>query len=296
MTRAPFELYGIFGCPLKHTLSPSMQEAAFQSARVSAYYLPLESGRKDFLALMRQARRLTLNGFNVTVPYKQDVIRFMDQIEPEAKAVGAVNTAYRKSGRWVGTNTDVYGFASSLICDGRFNVADKAALVLGAGGAARAVVYALAKGKASAIHVANRHHEKAAVLVRKFSKLFPRTEFSSSGLKRTEVQLKLCSANLVVNATSLGLKKSDKPVFNFAMISRARGRERKLFVDLIYNPPLTPFLKAARRRGHRILGGLGMLLYQGAKAFEYWTGKPAPIGVMRNALAQGLKLKGSAGS
>src|SRR3989338_1979894 len=130
MTRAPFELYGIFGCPLKHTISPSMQEAAFQSAGVSAYYLSLESGRKDFLALMKQGRRLALNGFNVTVPYKQDVIRYMEQIESEAKAVGAVNTAYRKSGRWVGTNTDVYGFASSLIHEGRFNAAGKTALVL----------------------------------------------------------------------------------------------------------------------------------------------------------------------
>lgn len=275
----PFRLFGIFGYPLSHTLSPAMQEAAFEAVGLKAFYLALELEPQQFHKALSN-KKCALEGFNITVPYKLDVMRHLDDVSPEAKAIGAVNTVFRKQGKWKGVNTDVNGFLRSLREDAKFEPKNKKALVFGAGGAARAVVYGLAKSGAKQIAVINRDSMRAIKMIREFRKIFPSVVFTK------EMELK--DADLVVNATSLGLKKNDVPVFNTSQIPTGK---QKLFFDLIYHVPQTPFMKDAAQKGHRVMGGLGMLLFQGAEAFEYWTGKKAPVKVMRHALIQALQQK-----
>ncbi len=283
----PVQLYGIFGYPLSHTLSPGMQEAAFSASGIKAFYLVLEQRPEDFRKTASGLKKSLLEGFNVTVPYKQVILPYLDQLTPEARAVGAVNTVFKKAGQWTGTNTDVYGFLTSLRKDGGVNPRNKKALVLGAGGAARAVVTALAGSGAQAVWVANRSEKRARLLAKEFKKIFPKIPVTAIGLK--EVPDALVQADLVVNATSAGLKPGER-ILNDSVIPAAKNR-KKLFYDLIYHRGETEFLNSARKKGHNTLDGLGMLLHQGAKAFEHWTGKKAPVPVMKKALLAGLEAR-----
>lgn len=286
-----FKLYGIFGYPLAHTLSPAMHEAAFKKLGIDANYLVLELAPDAFKKTMRGLSKCVLSGFNVTVPYKETVIRHLRKVSPEAKAIGAVNTVYRKDGTWTGANTDREGFLISLAKDGKFRPRGKKALVCGGGGASRAVTYGLAEKGIGEIAVADIVPEKARQVVRSLRRSFRRLKCRALAAGTPEVRLVLENADLVINATPLGLKEKDPCVVPPAWIPKASGR-RRLFMDLIYNPAETVFLKAAKRRGHRTLNGLGMLLYQGARAFEYWTGKKAPVPVMRKALLDALAQRG----
>lgn len=283
----PLKLFGIFGSPLAHTLSPAMQEAAFEHAGWKAHYLVLELGPHEFRKAMEGLSRFRLEGFNLTVPYKQAVMPYLDSLTPEARAVGAVNTVFRKGRRWIGTNTDVYGFLHSLKVEAEFSPRGKNVLVLGAGGAARAVVYSLGNQGAKKIRIAARRKKRAAVLAKDFRKQFPKTGFEIQDWSLDKLKQAMLDSSLVVNATSAGLK-SENPVP--ASVFPKAGK-KILFFDLIYKPYPTPFLKTARQKGHPILGGLGMLLFQGAKAFECWTGRKAPVSEMRAALESALKEK-----
>lgn len=287
----PFKLFGIFGHPLSHTLSPAMQEAGFEKAGLKAFYCVCDLEPADFKKAFRGIKNFLLEGFNVTVPYKQAVMPYLKKLTPEAKAVGAVNTVFRRGKVWSGTNTDVYGFVTSLEKEGKFISRGKTALVLGAGGAARAVIYGLAKRGAHRILIANRHEARANKIARDFRKLFPRTEFKTLPLKGKKIREALQEADLVVNSTSVGLHASGAALLPADWIPKA-GQKQKLFFDLIYHVPMTSFMKTARKKGHRALGGLGMLLHQGAKAFEHWTGRKAPVDVMRRALSEALKAQG----
>ncbi len=284
----PFELYGIFGDPLSHSLSPAMQEKAFSLSGRKAFYLVLELGSQNFKTAMKKLKALPLEGFNVTIPYKESVMSFLDEISPEAAKIGAVNTVYRRGRRWLGTNTDVYGFLEALKQEGRFQIRGKRALVLGAGGAARAAVYGLAKSGAKEILIFNRHAERARLLAKQFQKLFPGVPLKGSSLENTCLAECLEASDLVVNSTSLGLKPGDPAVLPEKIIPKAYGGRRKLFYDLIYSPAKTTLLRQAEKKGHRTLNGVGMLVYQGARAFECWTGKKAPVFEMREALVQAL--------
>jgi shikimate dehydrogenase len=286
---AGFRLFGIFGYPLAHTLSPAMQEAAFAAAGVKAFYGAFELERGQFHRALKNPKSLTLEGFNITVPYKREVMKHLDTVLPEAKVVGAVNTAFRRGAKWTGANTDVNGFLLSLKHEGHFSPRGKNILIFGAGGAARAVLYGLSKSGAKQIVVMNRHEARAKKLIREFQNQFPKTIFASGGEACCEIE----EADLIVNATSLGLKKTDAAVVPATLIPRA-DKKQKLFFDLIYHTPQTAFLKAAKQKGHRALGGLGMLLFQGAEAFQLWTGKKAPVSVMRRALVEALEQKGKA--
>jgi len=283
-------LFGIFGYPLGHTLSPAFQEAALEKIGLKGYYLSLELKPASFKKVMRGLRgtRFSLDGFNVTVPYKETVIPYVSRLSKEARQLGAVNTVVRKGSRWLGLNTDFSGFLTSLRQDAHFRARGKRVLVLGAGGSARAVVYGLAKSGARQIHVANRHPDRAKRLIRKIKPYFKRTHFSTSSLKSRETKEGVQSADLVVNCTSLGLKKGKGAAIPQKWIPKA-NRGRRVFYDLVYQPAETPFLKAAKRHGHRAVNGLGMLLHQGAEAFGVWTGRKPPLSVMRKALREALK-------
>ncbi len=283
-----FELYGIFGHPLSHTLSPAMHEAAFRELGIDASYIVLELIPAAFRKLMNRSSELSLSGFNVTVPYKETVMSYLDEVRPEARAIGAVNTVFRRGTRWIGANTDMEGFLMALTKDGGFRPFGKNAVILGAGGAARAVVYGLSREGIREILIADCLPEKARKIVQNMRRFFPRVIYRAVPAGVSEVKEALQKADVIINATPLGLKPKDPEVVPGSWVPGV-GVKKKFFMDLIYNPVLTPFLKAAQKRGYKTLNGLGMLLYQGARALEYWTGRKAPVAVMRQALLQALK-------
>ncbi len=283
-----FKLYGIFGHPLRHTLSPVMHEAAYRKLGISAFYLAFDLDRPHFRGAMRRISRLPLSGFNVTVPHKEEVMRYV-RLTPEAKAIGAVNTVFRKGARWFGANTDVQGFLDSLSRDGKFHARGKSALVLGAGGGARAVVYGLAKTGARTVVIVNRRIQRAQRIIRDYKRFFPNTELRAITLRNGAVRKHVQASHLVVNTTSVGLKPKDGSVLPASFIPKTTAANRKLFFDLIYHPAPTAFLRAARSKGHRILSGEGMLIHQGAHAFRLWIRKKPDLSVMRQALNQALK-------
>jgi shikimate dehydrogenase len=282
-------LYGIFGYPLSHTLSPAMQEAGFEACGWKVHYLVFELELPAFRETLKGLPNFLLDGFNVTVPYKEQIIPFLDVLTPKARAIGAVNTVYRQGRKWAGTNTDVDGFLRSLMMDGGFRPRGCKVLLLGAGGAARAVLYGLASEGAKSIIVTDLMKEKAETLIRHFQPLFPRTVFATIPCLENELEESLQTADLVVNATTVGLKASDPVLLKPAWIPKAKTGRRMFFYDLIYQPSRTAFLKNAAAKGHKISNGLGMLLYQGAAGFEHWSGRKAPVEVMRRALMTALK-------
>jgi shikimate dehydrogenase len=286
-----FELYGIFGHPLGHTLSPVMQEAAFRAAGRKAFYVPFDLSEREYLKILQHLPRLILDGFNVTVPYKEVTARRLKYKTAQAREMGAVNTVYRQGRRWIGTNTDADGFCRALLNEGRFRVQGKPCLVLGAGGAARAAVYGLAREKAASVLIVNRDLKRARKLAADFQPLFKKTKLSAVERSSETLIAAVRQAQLVVNATSVGMKKEDPAVLESAWIPPA-GKQPKLFYDLIYRPAETVFLKQARQKKHRTLNGMMMLVYQGARAFECWTGKPAPEDLMRQELERALKAHG----
>lgn len=268
-----------------------MHEAAFRKLGIDANYIVLDLAPAAFKKLMKQASKLVLSGFNVTVPYKETVLKYLHQVRPEARAIGAVNTVFKSGKRWVGTNTDMEGFLLALMKDGGFRPAGKRAVVLGAGGAARAVVYGLAREGAREVLITDCFPEKARKIAQDMRKLFKKVLFRAVLAGTEEVKEAVQKADVIINATPLGLKPRDPRVMPDAWIPR-RSTKKIFFMDLIYNPAMTPFLRGAKRKGHKTLNGLGMLLYQGARALEHWTGKRAPVEVMRKALLQALAGKG----
>ena len=270
-----------------------MQEAAFKAVGLKAFYLALEMGLPGFRQVMKNRKRLSLAGFNVTVPYKEAAGRYLDHVTSEAKAIGAVNTVYQKGRAWWGTNTDVYGFLTSLREEGRMDPKGKRAIILGAGGSARAVVYGLASRKASHILIANRHEARAKKLAAEFKRLFRGTVFEPIPLEGKRLKPAIVSADLIVNCTSVGLKPEEASVLAPDWIPRASKKSKPLFYDLIYRPFRTKLLKTAEQKGYTVLNGAGMLVHQGAKSFEYWTGKKAPIVLMRKTLQAALQNKNS---
>jgi shikimate dehydrogenase len=275
------KIYGLIGFPVRQTFSPPMHNAAFAAAGLDAVYLPFPVAPGSLPDAVRGLRGLGIAGWNVTLPYKTAVIALLDEIEPEAKAAGTVNTVLNRSGHLYGCSTDGAGFLLSL-AEKAVEVADKAVLLLGAGGAARAVAFSLMREGVGRFMIANRTAEKAENLAVKLR--------NSGGRTRPVKTLPWCAeaidtaaaaADIIINATSLGLKPRTDPVIplSFDKVSR-----ECIVCDLTYNPPLTPLLAAAAARGLRTVGGCGMLLYQAAAAFELWTGRKAPVEVMRQAL------------
>lgn len=272
-----------------------MQEAAVRALGLKAFYLPFEVRPGEFRRLMRSLARLQLDGFNVTVPYKEEIIRYLDGLSPSARTIGAVNTVVRQGKRWIGFNTDETGFIASLEKDARFRVRGKKVLLLGAGGSARAVAYGLAQRGAGSIWVANRTPSRARKMISEYRRMFPRVEMGfirigkgdRSWLNLSKKRpVPFSQINLVVNATSVGLRPGDP-----SLVSPKDFSKRTLFFDLIYQPAETAFLRLARRSGHRTVNGMNMLIDQGAEAFRLWTGRSAPIKVMRQAVTNSKAAK-----
>jgi len=269
-------LAAVIGSPVRHSLSPAMHNAAFDELELDWVYVALEVAPSEVAAAIAGMRAFGFGGLSVTIPHKAAVLGEVDETSEASAAVGAVNTVVPLGdGRLRGENTDVGGFLASLSDEG-FDPAGRPCLVVGAGGAARAVVHALAGAGAADVVVLNRsprRAEEAAALAG------PRG--------RVGVPADVAKVDLVVNATPLGLAGAGGDV-GALPLDPAALRPGQLVVDLVPNPAVTPLLRAAGAAGARVAGGLGMLVHQGALAFELWTGRSAPLAVMRRAALHAL--------
>ncbi len=277
------KLYGLFGFPLSHTVSPAIQNRALEFHKLKAFYFAFERSEVEFRFLMRHLSSLLLDGFNVTVPYKEKAIPFLDRLHPSARQIGAVNTVKKERKSWVGYNTDFEGFLCGLH-QARFNPKGKRVVLLGAGGAARAVCFALAFKQAGQITVFDQFPKKTAELTRHYKERFSKVVWQAPVYSKENLKQALHQADLLINATPIGLHEKDP-----LLVEPKWFPARKIVVyDLIYKPRLTKLLKIARRLGHRTVNGETMLLMQGARAFEIWTGRRAPVREMRKALCDAL--------
>jgi shikimate dehydrogenase len=264
-----------------------MQQAAFDACGIAAHYALWETAPADLPARIASLRAPEMLGANVTIPHKTAALALIDECDPLAARAGAVNTIVNREGRLLGYNTDVGGLIQALAAnhDHPFHSAGQTALILGTGGAARGAAVGLLEGGVAELILLGRNEAHLSSLLHDLQQVaglstgHP-TKLSAAILGSTEANQFLAHTDLVVNATSVGLQESDGHV----LIHVDLLSPNTLVMDMIFNPPTTPLLCAARARGCAVLNGLTMLLYQGALAFEHWTGQPAPIEAMQRAL------------
>ncbi|MCD9023052.1 shikimate dehydrogenase [Cohnella silvisoli] len=268
-------IYGVIGDPIRHSKSPIMLNRAFREKGINGAYAAFHVTPGQLEQAISGVRGLGFRGLNVTIPHKIEVMAFLDEISEGARAAGAVNTIVNDNGRLIGYNTDGIGYVRSLKEEAEPSLAGKTIIVLGAGGAARGILWALAQENPAAILLANRTESKAAELA---SSLSP--DYRISSLSWSDLREACSSADVVINTTSVGMS----PNIDAIPIDATWLKRGAVASDLIYNPLKTAFLAQAEQHGCRIHGGLGMFIYQGAYAFEYWTGQSAPVDAMREVV------------
>jgi shikimate dehydrogenase len=261
---------GIVGWPLEHTLSPVIQNAAFRNLQIDWIYLAWPVPPESLAAAIAGLRALGAMGVNVTMPHKETVMAHLDEVSGDARAVGAVNTIQLVGDKFVGHNTDVDGFREFLTGDAGVDVAGRRCLVLGAGGAARAVVKALDDLGAGEIVVAARHPERGENL------LELATRGSTTVVAWPQAQARGQEFEVVINATPVGTGSGDP-------LPDTTFHAGQIVVDLVYDPPTTALVDKARSQGAEAWGGLGMLVHQAASSFRIWTGQEPPIETMSAA-------------
>ena len=270
------------GDPLGHTVSPAMHNAAFRALGLNCVYLPFNVSAARLAGAVEGIRALNIVGMNVTIPHKVAVIPLLDDIDPLARQIGAVNVIHNRGGKLMGSNTDAEGFLSILKERG-IDARDLRVAVLGAGGASRAVCFALASSGAE-ITILNRTSGRAADCAAEMAAHTGRT-FEALEMNPANLAMALAKADLVINATSIGMAPDESK----SPVSRELLKRRHIVVDIVYNPIKTMLLKDAEKAGAMTIGGLDMLVWQGALAFEIWTGHVAPLDVMRRAAARAVK-------
>ncbi|MDP3386364.1 MAG: shikimate dehydrogenase [Eubacteriales bacterium] len=279
-------LVGLLGYPLGHSLSPLMQNKAFELTGLNCLYLPIEAENKDYSELLSGMKKMNFIGFNVTIPGKIEIIQHLDVIHPLAKKIGSVNTVLIEKGRMTGYNTDGEGFASSLMIETGCVVSDTSFMILGAGGACRAIAMTLADKNAKRIVIANRTFIKAKELCDEINNVIrdccTPVELTTDALAQHMNQI-----DVLVNTTSIGLhpRVEDMPI-DGALLTK-----NLLVADIVYNPIRTRLLREAENKGCLTLSGLGMFINQGAEAFKIWTGIEAPVKEMRDIVGQFLHNK-----
>ena len=268
---------GILGYPITHTLSPIMHNAAFCELGIDAQYVPFEVRPENIESALAGLIALGVSGVNVTIPHKESVLPFLDEIDIDARRIGAVNTILLKDGQLVGYNTDAQGFGNAFAQEIARPLAGQQVMLCGAGGAARAVFIQLLKENVKDIIILSRTLARAA-------KMLDDLLVEHRDVKTTLCSFKDFSENnfspdVLINATSVGLQSNDPHLVPVDFFS-----SNMIVCDLIYNPPRTPLLRMAEEAGSLVMNGLGMLAHQGALAFNLWTGVQAPIDVMQRAL------------
>lgn len=274
------KILGIFGYPVSHTLSPLMHNTALEANGLDMVYLPFEVSPDSIQAAAAGIKAINLSGVNITIPLKEMVMPFLDEVTDEARLIGAVNTVVNCSGKLIGYNTDGCGYTASLKRELGFNAKEKNLVILGAGGAARAIIAALAKEGAKNIVVANRTLQKAVSLAYEFKRYFPNLDISASNMDKGDLIKHLPKANLIVNTTSLGMDGRGEPEIPFEVVSKRHA----IISDIVYKPLQTPFLKKAEWYKIKTHNGLGMLVEQGAVSFKLWTGTDMPKEIIYKTL------------
>lgn len=269
------KVLAVIGNPISHTASPKMQNAMIRSLNLDYVYIPILSDEAHLETTISSLRANHFSGANVTVPFKEKVLPFLDKLSPEAERIGAVNTIVNQNGELWGTNTDGDGFILSLKEELNFDPKHKTIAIIGAGGAAKAIADALIQKEPNALHLFNRTPEKLHSLVNTLEK-FGDTPIQAHKLTETPI---LETADLVIQTTPIGMKNDECPIeMNWV-------NANQLVYDIIYAPPETRFLKKARLNGAKTCNGLGMLAGQGCLAFYHFTGHTAPFSRMKTFLS-----------
>ena len=265
------KIYGVIADPVRHSISPAVHNRAFQSRRIDAVYLPFLVHPVQLKDMFLLADKLPVAGFSVTIPHKQKVLRYVDTVDPLSRRIGAINTVWRKAGKWRGTNTDVAGVLGPL--KRHLNIPKSSILVAGNGGAARGAAFALADSGAK-VSVVARNPDRARALGK-----------ACGGTALLREQIETMNFDAVVHATSLGMYPHTEATFFPNHIPA------DLVFDIVYNPVETALLKHAREEGKQVVTGLEMFLEQAARQFETWTGESAPRPAMERAALEALAVQ-----
>jgi len=278
------DFIGLIGYPVKHSISPYFQQAALDYYHLDIRYQLWETSPEKLSSRIAGLREPQNLGANVTTPYKETVLPLLDEVDEQASLIGAVNTIAKRDDKLVGFNTDADGFITALRSEGKFEPEGVEVAILGAGGVARAVCFSLVQNKVSSLTIMDGILDKSKALAEHINRYVTR-----AGLKTRIAVLPWQSVNsadtfercrLIVHCTTIGMKYS--PQQGQSPLSGDVIPEGILVYDLVFNPRVTPLLQLAQKAGADILGGLPMLVYQGAASFELWTGRKAPVDIMFN--------------
>ena len=267
-------LVGVIGNPVKHSLSPVILNAAFREAKINWVYTAFETPEEKLADAIDGIRALGIAGLSVTMPHKAKVCSLLDEISDSAQTLNAVNCIVNDAGKLEGHNTDGDGFLDAVKHDAGLDVAGKKVLVVGSGGSARSIIHSLGKAGAAEIAVINRTKKKALDALELAGPV-------GRYVEETEIPEVVSEANLVINATPIGMLDTDDTA-NFPIEPNLFSKGQ-LAIDLIYHPISTPWMEALRDLEVEAHGGLSMLIFQAARAFKLWTGKEAPVDAMRKA-------------
>jgi len=257
------QIFGVIGYPIAHSMSPDMHNDAFRHLGIKATYLPFAVRSTDLQDAVKGMKAIGIQGFNVTIPHKTGIIPFLDRIDPLAEAIGAVNTVKLEDGEYVGYNTDGLGFVKGLKEKLHTPLMDQKVLIIGAGGAARGIYYSLLQEGALDVDIANRTISRGEELI-----IGKSPQVNSSVFSIDEAERKLSEYTLIINTTSIGMH----PNVDKTPLMVENIRPQALVSDIIYNPLQTKLLKDAEQYGAMTQNGIPMFVYQGALAFQLWTG------------------------
>ncbi|HXZ29632.1 MAG TPA: shikimate dehydrogenase [Dehalococcoidia bacterium] len=287
---------GLIGYPVKHSVSPYFQQAALDYYQLDIRYEAWETSPAELPQIVRNLRKPQNIGANVTVPYKETVLPLLDEVDDLASSIGAVNTIVKEDDRLLGFNTDAYGFMEALDKEGHFDPEGKQVIMLGAGGVAKAVGFVLVQRRVASLAITDGIFKRADALAKNLVKHIKDASGNSKGCEPGVAAFRwqdlgsartFVDCDLIVHCTTIGMK--DSPQEGLSPLSLEVIPKNVLVYDVVYNPWLTPLLRLAKKAGANILGGLPMLVYQGAASFRLWTGKEAPVDIMFNKAKEILK-------
>ena len=279
------KVFCVIGNPIEHSLSPIMHNAAFRHLNIDAVYVSFKVEEETLEDAVRGMSSLGICGMNVTMPHKTAIVKYLDETDPAAKFVGAVNTVLNANGKLVGFNTDGVGALRALE-ENYVKPRGKKFLLLGAGGAGRAIAFQLAQ-EADELAILNRDAKKARVLADALRKRFNKKVVGES-LLHNVLKNWIKDVDVLINATSVGMR----PHQNETLVEKSLLRPELIVMDIVYDPIETRLLKDAKSVGAKVIYGTEMLVFQGAASFEIWFNRPAPVNVMREAIMERLQARG----
>jgi len=279
------DIYAVLGDPISHSLSPIIHNSAFEYENLDKVFIALKTVKEDLKLAMEMVRTFSIKGLSVTMPLKEEILQYLDKLSPEAQFIGAVNCVSNEDGILTGYNTDSQGFGLSLLS--KYNKYPSTVFIFGAGGVAKAIAVQLAMNKVKKIYITNRNFERAKSLADKLS-FFKETKVEVIPWEDGKWSNALNESELIVNCTSLGMNnKGDLAV----LVPWQYVQKDAVIYDTVYEPLETSFFKKAGSLNLDTVAGTSLLIHQAAVAFEIWTGKPAPVEVMKKSVVEYLNSK-----